>query len=203
MVGLRNDLFAGGITAVRLFAAIDPPDRVRERLQTVVDRLPVEGLRFVPSSQWHVTTAFYGEVSEEVLPQLVERLGRAAARSTAMTLAVRRLGTFPKSAAKARVLWAGLDGDVADLTRLADRCAAAGRRCGLTMEDRAYRAHLTLARARREPVDLRPTLAEVSSYADDPWPATTLRLVHSVLGRDAEHRTLREWPLRPRGLVSA
>lgn len=198
MVGLRNavlDHFADGATSVRLFAAIDPPGRVCERLQTVVDALRNDGLRFVPSDQWHVTTAFYGEVSQHVVPELVERLGRAAGRSPRMTLAVSGLGTFPKQAAKTRVLWAGIDGDVADLSRLADRCAAAGRRCGLAMEERTYRPHLTLARARREPVDLRATLAELPSYDDEPWQATTLRLVHSILGREAEHRTLYKWPL--------
>jgi hypothetical protein len=52
-----------------------------------------------------------------------------------------------------------------------------------------------LARARREPVDLRAELAELSSYGGEPWPTTTLRLVHSTLGAQARHETLEEMQL--------
>src|SRR3954451_7568960 len=120
---------------MRLFAAIDPPDTEVAALAAASgDAIPQ--LRYVPTHQWHITTAFYGEVPDRVVDELGERLGRAAARTAPITLALRGAGTFPKQAAKARVLWVGLDGDVAELSRLAERCVAAGRRCGLPMEDR-------------------------------------------------------------------
>jgi 2'-5' RNA ligase len=112
-----------------------------------------------------------------------------------MTLSLRGAGTFPKQAIKARVLWVGIEGDVATLDRLAERCIAAGRRCGLAMQARSFRPHLTLARARRDPVDLRETVTALSSYAGSSWPVTSLRLVHSTLGATVRHETLHEWPL--------
>jgi 2'-5' RNA ligase len=182
---------------MRLFAAVDPPQSETAALAVAAGH--DERLRYVPTEQWHVTTAFYGEVTEDVLPDLVNRLGRAAKRSAPMTLRVAGVGTFPKQSAKARVLWAGLGGDVEQLARLADRCVAAGRRCGLAMEDRPYRAHLTIARARREPVDLRDVTSALSTYAGAEWRAATVRLVKSTLGSTTLHETLQEWPLGASG----
>jgi 2'-5' RNA ligase len=179
---------------VRLFAAVDPPaDEVAALTAALGEPLP--GLRYVPSEQWHVTTAFYGEAPDRVVGELAERLGRAAGRTGPMTLVLRGAGTFPKQASKARVLWVGIEGDGDELARLADRCVAAGRRCGLTMEGRSFRPHLTIARARKEPVDLRETVDALSIFAGSPWPATTLRLVHSTLGPKVHHETIHEFPL--------
>jgi RNA 2',3'-cyclic 3'-phosphodiesterase len=185
---------------VRLFAAVDPPPVERDRLAAALDRLdrldraePADArLRWVPAERWHVTLAFYGEVPEPKVPDLAERLGRAALRSPPFEVRLTGLGTFPSRAAEARVLWVGLDGDVDRLVRLADRCRAAGRRIGLALDARAYRPHLTLARARGA-ADLRAHVA--SGYDGDPWPVGTLRLVHSTLGPRAHHETLAAWPL--------
>jgi 2'-5' RNA ligase len=185
---------------MRLFAAVDPPAGAVEDLAAAVGALP-ESLRAVPIEQWHLTTAFYGEVAERTVPELTERLARAAARGGAMTLRLHGIGTFPKQAANARVLWAGVDGDVAELARLADRCVAAGRRCGLAMEDRTYRPHLTLARARRDPVDLRDTMTVLSSYDGPTWQATELRLVKSTLGPQVAHETLATFRLPEREVL--
>jgi 2'-5' RNA ligase len=179
---------------VRLFAAVDPPPAETAALDTAIGERLAE-LRRVPVHQWHLTTAFYGEVADDVVPELVERLGRVAARTEPMTLRLSGAGTFPKQAQRARVLWVGLDGDVATLTRLADRCVAAGRRCGLAMEDRAFRPHLTLARTRKEPADLRDVVAALASYAGRPWTPTALRLVHSTLGPPTTHETIESFTL--------
>lgn len=179
---------------MRLFAAVAPPPEARAEITELLAPQHQE-LRFGSPEQWHITTAFYGEVAESLLPPLVERLGRAAARTPALTLRLHGAGTFPRQANRARVLWIGVAGDVAVLSRLADRCAAAGRRSGVAMEDRPFRPHLTVARARRDPVDLRDTIAGLSAYDGVPWPATSLRLVHSTLGAHVEHRTVQEWPL--------
>lgn len=174
---------------MRLFAAIDPPADEIAALSAAVD--PTDGrLRWVRPEQWHVTLAFYGEVAVDVEPDLTERLRRAAARTPPFDLRVAGAGTFPSQAGRARMLWAGLTGDVDVLSRLADRCSAAGRRAGVDMEDRKFRPHLTLARARRDVVDLRETVDGLSSYAGRQWQVTSMRLVHSTLGAQVRHETL-------------
>ncbi|HVY11747.1 MAG TPA: RNA 2',3'-cyclic phosphodiesterase [Mycobacteriales bacterium] len=182
---------------MRLFAAIDPPNAERERLLTwlAAARLEATDLRLTPSDQWHITLAFYGETPGGSVAELTERLRRTAQRSDAPSVQLRGVGSFPADPARAKVLWVGLDGDLPQLSRLADRCVAAGRRTGLDVDARTFRGHLTIGRPRREPVDLRPVLAALPPYVGEPWLATTVRLVRSHLGAQVRHETLEEIPL--------
>jgi 2'-5' RNA ligase len=180
---------------MRLFAAIDPPAQVCASLIGALGDDRDEHLRWVPAEQWHLTLAFYGEVDETKVEKLQEGLARAAQRARPFGVRLASAGTFPKQATRARVLWVGLDGEVDAMRRLADRCAGAGRRARIAMEDRKFRAHLTLARARRETVDAAETVARLASYSSPWWTVTSLRLVHSTLGREVRHETLREFAL--------
>src|ERR687883_576555 len=99
-----------------------------------------ERLRYVPPAQWHLTLAFYGTVTVEKVPALRDGLERAASRSRPLRLRLASAGTFPRQPVKARLVWVGVDGDVDELRRLADRYAGAGRRAGIAMEARAFRA---------------------------------------------------------------
>ena len=180
---------------MRLFAAVDPSAEVRDSLLAALGDSRDERLRWVPPEQWHLTLAFYGEVDETKLDKLTEGLTRAGERTAPFGIRFAGAGTFPRQPTKARVLWIGLDGEVDALRRLADRCAGAGRRARIAMEDRAFRPHLTLARARRDAVDVTDLAAGMASYTS-PWlQVTSLRLVRSTLGREVRHETLREFAL--------
>ena len=177
---------------MRLFAAIGLPPAQQAELTGALAGLDLAALRPVPSEQRHLTLAFYGEVPANVVPELTARLERAGRRTPPLRLRLSLLGAFPKPAA-ARVLWAGVDGDVAGLQRLAERCAAAGARSGIAMEARAYRPHVTAGRVRKEPLDLREVVAAPLDGA--PWEAATFALVHSVLGPRPVHTALATFAL--------
>lgn len=179
---------------MRLFVAVDPP---REEVARLDDAIGARGeqLRWVPPEQWHLTLVFCGEVDPAVLPELTERLARAAARAPSMPLRLAAAGTFPKQAARARVVWVGVEGDTSSLSRLAERCAAAARRTGIAVEDRQFRPHLSLARARRETVDARDYVSRLSTYQGNPWHVSAIRLVHSTIGAKVTHKALAEFPL--------
>ena len=177
---------------MRLFAALDVPADVQHSLAIAMPS-PDEQLRYVVPEQWHLTLAFYGEVGEIKVDALQAGLERAADRSRPMTVRLAGAGTFPRQPSKARVLWIGLDGDVDMVRRLADRCAGAGRRARIAMEERAFRPHLTLARARRGAVDATSSVEALASFASPWWTVTSFRLVHSHLGPTVRHETLREF----------
>jgi 2'-5' RNA ligase len=179
---------------MRLFVAVDPPPEQRSVLDAALGARD-EQLRWVPVEQWHLTLVFCGEVDERVVPVLSERLARAASRTSAFALRLAGAGTFPHQAARARVLWVGLGGDTATLSRLADRCAAAARRSGIGVEERAFRPHLTTARARRDTVDARDYVERLSSYDGQPWQVKSVKLIHSTLGARVKHETLQEFHL--------
>lgn len=95
---------------MRLFAAVLPPAEVVDELGSVIGELKglagADRLRWTASPGWHFTLAFYGEVDEDVVPELSRRLERAARRSEPFPLAVRGGGQFGHG----RALWAGAEG---------------------------------------------------------------------------------------------
>ena len=179
---------------MRLFVAVRPPPDEVERLDAVIGTRD-DRLRWVPTEQWHLTLVFCGEVAETVVPELTERLARAAARTPVLSLRLAGGGTFPNQVARARVLWVGVDGDTSTLSRLAERCSAAARRCGITVEDRPFRPHLTVARSRRDPVNAGDQLSRLKSHTGEPWTVTTMHLVQSTIGAKVTHQTLASFDL--------
>ncbi|EDY53652.1 MULTISPECIES: RNA 2',3'-cyclic phosphodiesterase [Streptomyces] len=168
---------------MRLFAAVLPPQDVTEELAAVVAelrRLPgAEGLRWTGVPGWHFTLAFYGEVDDDVVPELSERLERAARRTPCFPLAVRGGGEFGHG----RALWAGASGELPALRLLAERAEAAGRKAGVEMgEHRRYKAHLTVARSRGA-VEVRPYLSVLDGFTSRTWTVDELALVRSNLPR--------------------
>ncbi|MFD9866660.1 RNA 2',3'-cyclic phosphodiesterase [Streptomyces niveus] len=169
---------------MRLFAAVLPPVHAADELAEAVDLrvrgLPgAEGMRWTGRAGWHFTLAFMGEVDDALVPELTERLERAAHRTRAFSLRLRGGGHFG-----GRALWAGAAGGIAELRRLAERADAAARRTGVPMEEhRSYRPHLTLARTRTE-TDLRPYVAALDGFEGTPWEVGELALVRSRLPVD-------------------
>ena len=185
---------------MRLFAAVLPPDDVVDELGSVVDelqRLPgADRLRWTERPGWHFTLAFYGEVDEDVVGDLSERLARAARRTEPFDLALRGGGQFG-----GRALWAGAAGDVAVLRRLAERAEAAARKAGVEMgEHRRYRPHLTVARSRSD-TDFEAYVTALDAFAGRAWPVRELCLVRSHLprsgvpGEQPRYETAGRWPL--------
>jgi 2'-5' RNA ligase len=168
---------------MRLFAALLPPEGVLAELGAAVDelrRLPgADALRWTSRPGWHFTLAFYGEVDDDVVPELLARLERAARRSEPFELAVRGGGQFGHG----RALWAGATGELAAVRLLADRAEAAGRKAGVPMaEHRRYQPHLTVARS-REAIDATPYLTALADFGSPAWTVDELVLVRSNLPR--------------------
>ncbi|MEU5975959.1 RNA 2',3'-cyclic phosphodiesterase [Streptomyces sp. NPDC047315] len=200
---------------MRLFVAVVPPAPQLDELGAAVARLRklpgADGLRWTGRGGWHYTLAFCGTVSEDVLPEFSERLGRAAGRTGAFPLSISGGGHFGNG-----VLWAGAAGGTEELRRLAARADAAARRSGIPMEEpRRFTPHLTLARARRRaagPTADAKSGAPLGTYADvlrdfagTPWRVSEFVLFRSHLpaggtpGAEPRYETLATWPLGDAG----
>ncbi|MGW3124924.1 RNA 2',3'-cyclic phosphodiesterase [Streptomyces sp. NPDC001076] len=190
---------------MRLFAAVLPPPEVAAELAAEVDRLKrlpgARTLRWTGRPGWHYTLAFYGEVDDDVVPDLSDRLSRAAHRTPPFALAVAGGGQFGHG----RALWAGADGDLDTLRLLADRAEAAARKAGLPMgEHRRYKAHLTVARS-RDAVEVRPYVALLTEFASRTWTVGELALVRSTLptsgvpGEQPRYEVVGRWGLGAAG----
>jgi 2'-5' RNA ligase len=166
---------------MRLFVAVIPPRPVVLELRAALTTLPHGDplVRWCRPETWHVTLAFFGEVSQENYPDLKERLGRAAARNTPMELALAGGGHFG-----GRTLWTGVQGERERLGRLAESVNGVARRCHIKVDERPFRPHLTLARVRDsadaapgpgpadgpgQPVDLRPYVERMAAFRTPCW----------------------------------
>jgi 2'-5' RNA ligase len=175
---------------MRMFAAVVPPAGAVEHLDTFLEvRRSAGEFRWAPAEQLHVTVAFYADVPERRTEDLLERLGRAAARRTSFETAVAGGGAFP-NAARARVVWAGLDLDEhghTELTRLATGARAAANRAGVPVDGRRFRPHVTVARL-GHPQDVPDWVRLLDGYRGPTWTVDRLTLVASYLGEGPRGR---------------
>lgn len=186
---------------MRLFVALTPPADV---LEDLADHLAPRqeaggGLRWTDPHQWHITLAFMPEVAERALDRLGERLGDAAARTAPLSVQVNGSGAFPNPYA-ARVLFAGIAGDVEGVTTLATRARSACRAAGAAPQGGPFHPHLTLARFPR-PTEATRWIRVLEPYAGPPWRAEAMTLVQSHLGegrgRRPRYSELARIPLGP------
>ena len=130
---------------MRVFIAIDLPEEVRSQLADVERELrpATTTARWVAAESIHVTLKFIGEVSERRVQSIHEAL--AGLKWKPFQLGVRGVGFFPGNRSP-RVLWAGLHAPT--MEGLVEKIDSRLERQGFEKEKRAFRPHVTLARAR-------------------------------------------------------
>lgn len=132
---------------MRLFVALNLPENVRTAVCTSV--LPVQKkgfpLRWMKPEQVHLTLKFLGEVEPDREPEVVATLGRACAGARPVTLSLRDFGVFPHYQGP-RIVWVGVAPEPA-LELLQHRLEQEFAPLGFPTEARAFRPHITLARA--------------------------------------------------------
>ncbi|MGI8899553.1 MAG: RNA 2',3'-cyclic phosphodiesterase [Nocardioides sp.] len=192
---------------MRMFVALVPPEGAVEDLdEFLAVRREAAPFRWTLPEHLHVTLAFLADVADRHLDELVERLTRGAARRTGFETRIAGGGAFP-NAAKARVLWAGLDLDEAartELSRAATGARAAAVRTGIEVDGQRFRPHLTVARTGR-PAEASNWVRLLDGYAGPAWTASELALVASYLGegpgRRPRYEVVDTFPLaRPGGV---
>lgn len=175
----------------RLFVAVPLDAPTRQAVERHLARLgPLPG-RLVPPANWHVTLRFLGDVDASHEAALVRALDDAA-WPPAFAMSFGHLGAFP-TAARARVLWLGVDEGTAALARLAALADGAAEAAGLGSDGR-FAAHLTLSRLRPGTSggsgDVRP-LVDASPPARIATAVTEVALFESELGGGPARYTVR------------
>lgn len=130
----------------RLFMALPIPDDVAGRLSQVM-ATDADGWRWVRRESLHLTLVFLGNVDEQAVESVSNVMHRAAEPLAPFELSIAGLGAFPNQA-RAKVLWAGVEGDLDVLRSLHRRLERDLHADGFRFEERTYRPHVTLARSR-------------------------------------------------------
>src|SRR6516165_10166415 len=135
---------------MRLFLAVDLPDQVRHELAVVQNALKplTDSARWVSPDSIHITLKFLGEVPEKVVDDIDTALAGLSWKP--FTVTVHGVGFFPGNRSP-RVFWAGMEAPT--MQDLAEELDSRMERVGFDKEKRAFRPHLTLARARDTRID--------------------------------------------------
>ena len=170
---------------IRLFSAVPVPDDIAEGLARRQQGLP--RARWSPAEKLHITLSFYGELTEETAGELDSAL--SAISMPMFDLRLSGVGAF-NDGADVHAVWAGVT-DSVELSRLAAKCATAGRRLGVKSDDRTYRPHVTLAYLRRTPPDRVAAWVLGHNLLQSPvWTVDHFALYSSWKGPDGSHYDL-------------
>ena len=175
---------------MRMFVALVPPTDAVEHLNEFLEvRREAGAFRWADASQLHVTLAFLADVPDRSLDDLVERLSRAAHRRTAVTTRIVGGGAFP-NAARARVLWAGLDLDGAgrtEMSRMATGARAAAGKAGIAVDGQRFTPHVTVART-KHPGEVSDWVRLLDAYGGPRWTTEEYSLIASHRGEGPRKR---------------
>lgn len=136
---------------IRTFVCIEFPEAERERIAEVAATLREHRARvsWTAPQNVHVTLSFLGDVDESRVPEIVGAVERAAAGVDPFRLRIDGTGGFP-TLARPRILWAGLAGATQALAKLQARVARELESIGLPLDERPFKAHVTIGRAKNE-----------------------------------------------------
>jgi 2'-5' RNA ligase len=194
---------------MRLFTAIvlsddarahldDMGDRFFKRLHGEVDDRALTGVKWVQPENIHLTLKFLGEVEEDRVSELVDRLrgDRSSAPPSTYLLRASRLTFIPPSRGPVRVIAASVGDDIGPLTDTYNWIERACNAFGIPRERQVFLPHITLARCRIPlPLD-RYEVGDYGGFTPGPWfDASQFALVQSTLKPEGpEYRTIATFP---------
>ena len=186
---------------MRAFIAVTLPADARATLAAYQDTLKhtvVDGVRWTPTEQLHITLRFVGECRTEMVEPLRALVRRVASETPPIQAAWQPIdGAFPHRGAP-RILWAGLttgEDRVASLARRVEEDVVA---LGFPPETRAFHAHVTLGRVDGSARAVGQRLdAAAARLPETPWLLQHTALIESrLLPQGAIHTVVEEAPLR-------
>jgi 2'-5' RNA ligase len=134
---------------IRSFLAIELPPAITKGLERVQNDLKQShaDVKWVEPSRIHLTLKFFGNIDEGACDEIMDAVGKAASEVKSFTLAVKGLGAFPNTR-NPRVIWLGVEDSGGALRPLQRAIEERLEEIGYPREEREFKAHLTLGRAR-------------------------------------------------------
>ena len=134
---------------LRTFVAIALPRQLTACLGKIQDQLRVHrfNIRWIRPENIHLTLKFLGDTPAGDLSKLDEALTEAACGHPPFSLFLKGFGAFP-GFDRPRVVWVGIDGQIAALQALRRAVAGSLAAIGVPPDSRPFRGHLTLGRVK-------------------------------------------------------
>ena len=168
----------------RLFFALWPNKRVRVDIQAFASRLSLDTGRLVAARNTHITLAFLGNVDEQTSTALINAVNHLCIEP--FSLSLNRFGWWRKP----KIAWLAPTDYAEELSQLANELNSLATNCGLNLDQRPYRPHLTLARKVINP------LADIS-VPPIFWNINEFCLLESTTSQaGVEYQVKQSWPLK-------
>ena len=165
----------------RLFIALPVPEDIADELTTLQSGVP--DARWVPAENFHVTLCFAGEVQGSTLQDLTEELSDIA--GPRFPVAVSGVEQF--SSGKQPKALVALVAKNDRLDWLHQKVSTVARNCGISLERRKFRPHVTLARfsaGAETGHHIAQFMASHSTFRTAPWVVDRFTLYSSRLRPD-------------------
>ena len=164
----------------RLFFALWPNNETRKKIDKINQSISSAGLKRVKCDNLHVTLVFLGNVDAESETMIRQRMKKISAQP--FTIQFEQLSFWRKP----RILCLTTQQYDQQLIILVDGLKRELEQCGMPMEVRSYKPHITLARKVAKPIaiDIQPI----------EWRAQSFCLVESVSAPEGIHyQVLQRW----------
>lgn len=166
---------------IRAFVAIplsaEVVQKARQAQSALAEALP--GIHWVRPESMHLTLRFFASIEEETLDRIGEVMLSVGSFTSAFQIEAKGVGAFP-SAGRPRVIWLGLR-DSVPLRNLHSGLEAKLEGIGIPPEERGFKPHLTLGRARRRLPPAHEVLRPFQDFSGGTMPADRLILFESRL----------------------
>lgn len=152
---------------LRLFFALWPDERVREKISQFLKAIPANSGHFIPRHNWHMTLHFIGNTTFGKKKCLNKQARKIWTKPFELNLD--QTGYFNRP----KVFWLGCSDAPGALFELQDNLGKEINCCDYQPETRPYSPHVTVARKVMQP-------SEVSQMAAIHWQVDRFVLIESV-----------------------
>jgi 2'-5' RNA ligase len=172
------------LVPIRVFVAARLPESVLAAIGGLQERLAARGfgVRWVVVGNIHLTVKFLGEIDDGQLDGITRVLNRTVCSFAPFRLTAAGVGVFPRLN-RARVIWVGLKGQLAELRALRNAIEGDLEAVGHRRDKRPFTGHLTLGRVKKTiaPSELRTAIDAVGDFASEPFMVDRVVLFRSDL----------------------
>ena len=166
---------------MRLFVCVSPDEASARTLAAFMGRLRgFPGYKWVAPENLHVTLLFLGESDGAQVQRIDSELSRLGGIRP-FAIKISGAGAFP-NLSRPKTIWLGVREGAGELEKLGAKVARAAKGAGFASDDKKFKAHLTLARARGDggamPEDLKKSLDDAPAVS---WTCDRFTLMKSLL----------------------
>ena len=186
---------------IRTFIAIDTPETVSEVALLLKSSVKAnqKAVKWVRKENIHITLRFIGPTAPGEVDKINRLLREISGQNSDLSLTVFGTGCFPKKE-RPRILWLGVNGDVAELKLLVEMIRSEMDQLGYPQEEHNYSSHITIGRI-RYPQKVTPDITDFLTAQYEPvlWNVPKIILYQSeLLQSGALYSILGTHSLKPR-----